>query len=387
MQNSILIVDDETFNLELLKFALRELDSIEVSECMNGKDALNIVDKKKIDLIILDISMLGMDGLEVLQILKSSETSKYIPVIMVTAKKEERHKALDYGAEDFLIKPIDVLELKFKVNNLLKLKKFNDLQQHFNKRLEEEIEKKEEELKKFAHIEQELKMAKEIQESILPKAYPITSKLDIFGSCQQASDVGGDYFDVFESECGDYTYFIMADVSGHGFASSLLAMQFRTIVHAELDQYQEDFEATVKRINHIFSKANADSSMFITALMLRYSHADAMFESINAGHFNPLGNVEMNHQSGIPFGILDNAVYAVLQTKFQTGDTLLLFTDGIIEGESQSGEMYESRLYELYSQLHTLESEETVEAILKDYHQFVTRQTDDVSIMAITHGI
>lgn len=83
-----------------------------------------------------------MGGLELLEKLKKDEKLKYIPVIMVTAEDEERHRALELGSEDFLLKPIDVIELRFKVNNLLKLKKFNDLQQFFNHRLEEEIAKK-----------------------------------------------------------------------------------------------------------------------------------------------------------------------------------------------------------------------------------------------------
>ena len=126
-KNKILIVDDETFNLDLLEFSLEDLHEVDIIRALNAEIALDIISGNNIDLIILDISMPGMSGLEMLKILKLNKETKFIPVIMVTAKNEERHKALEYGSEDFLAKPIDVIELKFKVNNLLKLKKFNDL--------------------------------------------------------------------------------------------------------------------------------------------------------------------------------------------------------------------------------------------------------------------
>ncbi|HIP30007.1 MAG TPA: response regulator, partial [Sulfurospirillum arcachonense] len=230
VKNKILIVDDEVFNLDLLEYALESLHDIVITRASNAAMALDILQNSKQDLIILDISMPGMTGLEMLQKLKLSENTKYIPVIMVTAKNEERHNALKSGSEDFLAKPIDTIELKFKVNNLLKLKKFNDLQQHFNQRLKEEVQKKQQELEKLIHVEQELSMAKDIQQGLLPKSYPTKAGLEIYGSCTQAHDIGGDYYDVFETECGNYTLFIIADVSGHGLSSALIAMQFRTLV-------------------------------------------------------------------------------------------------------------------------------------------------------------
>jgi len=381
--NHILIVDDEKFNLDLLDFSLQDLENTTVLREDNALDALIKVSKEDIDLIILDISMPGMDGLAALQKLKENEKSKYIPVIMVTAKKEDRYKALEYGSEDFLSKPIDVIELKFKVNNLLKLKKFNDLQKHFNQRLEEEIKKKEGQLKRFAYVERELHMAKDIQDSLLPKVYPKSSKLDIFGVCTQAHGVGGDYFDVFETNCKKYTIFIMADVSGHGVASALLAMQFRTLVHIQLSIYQEDFSSSIERINTIFTNDNSESSMFITGLFLRFNHETSIMESVNAGHFNPLGNIEMIHQSGIPIGIMPEIKYEVLKTKFKSGNTILLYTDGLVEGEDKEGNMYTDALNKHYQEIISLDSKKQVKTLLDAYNSFIEEQTDDVSLVAI----
>ena len=384
--NHILIVDDEPLNLEILELSLSELEDVEIISALNGFKALNYLKSRSIDLIILDLSMPELDGLEVLRILKEEESLRYIPVIVVTAKTEERYKALERGAEDFLSKPIDVVELRFKVNNLLKLKKFNDLQQHFNQRLEEEITKKEKQLKEFAQVEQELQLAREIQQRLIPKSYPNSKQLDIYGSCISASHVGGDYLDVFRTECNLYTVFVIADVSGHGFASALISMQFRSLARMELMKGGEDFGKEIERINTVFSNDNQEGSMFITALFLRYNHKTTIIESVNAGHFDPLGRPKLNHTSetkGIPLGIQEDIPFGVISAPFQTGDTLFLYTDGIIECENNTGVMYGNRLNTIYDVVQPFDSQSQIEVILDAFHEFIEEQTDDVTMLSI----
>ena len=381
--NTILIVDDESFNLDLLEMALMGEENIETIRAENGYIALKKVREYKIDLIILDISMPEMNGLDVLKELKSDEKLRYIPVIIATAKDEERHQALELGSEDFLAKPVDIKELRFRVTNLLKLKKFNDLQQFFNQRLEEEVAKKEQQLRKFVQVEQELKLARVIQQRLIPKRYPKDIGLDIHGICLQASEVGGDYFDVFNTEDGEHTIFIMADVSGHGFASALVSMQFRALVRAELSSSQHPLSTCIERLNTIFSCDNEDSAMFITAIFLRLNHKTRIMESVNAGHFNPLGTPKLIHKSGIPLGIQSEMPYEALTTPFRKGDYLLLYTDGIIEGENQEGIMYGKTFYQAYEEVKSLSAKEQIEKILDGYHNFINMQTDDVTLLAI----
>jgi len=381
--NTILIVDDEHFNLDILEYSLEEFENFILIRANNGVKALEIVNSKKIDLIILDVSMPEMDGLEVLQTLKAQEQTKYIPVIMVTAKMEEKHKSLTYGAEDFLLKPIDVIELKLKVQNLLKLKNFNDLQLHFNQRLEEEISKKEQQLLEFAQMEQELALAKNIQQSILPTENPSTELFNVYGSCTQAHEVGGDYYDVFQTNCKQYTIFVMADVSGHGIASSLVAMQFRTLIHSELRWATDSLSDRVNTINTILTEDNHTSSMFITALILRFNHKTHILESINAGHHNPLGSTNIAHQSGIPLGIMSDVIYKTSKTELKKGDTLLLFTDGILEEMNAKGEMYEEGFYKSYESAKSLDCKSQIDVLLNDFYHFIEEQHDDVTLLAI----
>jgi putative two-component system response regulator len=122
----VLVVDDDPRNVKLLDALLRPLN-YEVLKASNGEEALSIVKKVDLDLILLDIMMPGMDGYEVCQRLKGSETTRLIPVIMVTALDdvESKIKGIEAGADDFLTKPPNKTELLARTRSLIKLKRLN----------------------------------------------------------------------------------------------------------------------------------------------------------------------------------------------------------------------------------------------------------------------
>ena len=123
----ILVVDDEPRNVKLLEANLLPLN-YEVIKAFNGEDALAIVNKVDIDLILLDVMMPNMDGYEVCRRLKASEATRLIPVIMVTALDgiEDKIKGIEAGADDFLTKPPNNSELVARTKSLVKLKKLNN---------------------------------------------------------------------------------------------------------------------------------------------------------------------------------------------------------------------------------------------------------------------
>jgi len=126
-EKTILIVDDEEINVTLLK-AILIAENYNLSSALNGEAALRIAADIHPDLILLDVMMPGIDGFEVCKRIKADETTKIIPIVMVTAlnEKEDRIKAMKAGADDFLNKPVDQNELLLRVKSLIRIKSYHD---------------------------------------------------------------------------------------------------------------------------------------------------------------------------------------------------------------------------------------------------------------------
>lgn len=126
-KNKILIVDDAVDTVDLLKKRFRA-EGYDTEEAYNGEEALQKVPEYNPDLIVLDVMMPKIDGYEVCQRLKADEHTKYIPILMLTAKGEVEHKVkgLDIGADDYLAKPFDYKELSARVRSLLSLKEAHE---------------------------------------------------------------------------------------------------------------------------------------------------------------------------------------------------------------------------------------------------------------------
>jgi CheY-like chemotaxis protein len=122
----ILVVDDQPINVQLLKRKL-EKSGIEVTPAYNGQEALACVEREKPDLILLDVMMPDMDGIEVCQRLQASESSRSIPIIFVTARtsKEGKLEGLGVGAVDYITKPIDLDETLARVQTQLRFVAIN----------------------------------------------------------------------------------------------------------------------------------------------------------------------------------------------------------------------------------------------------------------------
>jgi DNA-binding response OmpR family regulator len=123
----ILIVDDVLENIELIE-AYLSVEPYDVITASSGKEAIQKLKEEKLDLILLDVMMPEISGYEVCKIVKDDPETQFIPVLMLTALSEieDRIKGIEVGADDFLTKPINRLELKTRAKSLLRVKCMHD---------------------------------------------------------------------------------------------------------------------------------------------------------------------------------------------------------------------------------------------------------------------
>ncbi len=124
---TLLVVDDDPLNRELLRDAAT-VEGYAVQEAPDGAEALELISDAKPDVVLLDILMPGMNGLDVCRRIKSDERTRHIPVILITAQRgrQERLEGIAAGATDFLNKPVDISELRLRLRNAIRTKQLYD---------------------------------------------------------------------------------------------------------------------------------------------------------------------------------------------------------------------------------------------------------------------
>ena len=143
----ILIVDDQASNVRMLKQLLAEVGYRSVASTMDPTAVCALHRKHCYDLILLDLQMPGMDGFQVMEALKTNDADSYLPVIVFTAQPGHKLQALQAGAKDFISKPLDLVEVKLRIHNMLEVRLlYRKLEQH-NKLLEQAVQERTAELR------------------------------------------------------------------------------------------------------------------------------------------------------------------------------------------------------------------------------------------------
>lgn len=194
-------------------------------------------------------------------------------------------------------------------------------------------------------LEQELDIARAVQQSLLPKGLPESGWFRAVGSSLPSADVGGDYFDVHPAGDDAWTA-VIADVSGKGVSSALLAslLQGAFLLASELDMPLGDLMAKVN--NFLVDRSQGEK---YATLVYATIHRSGDLVWANAGHCAPLilragGELEELTSTGVPLGLLSKAVYEVRRLQLQPGDKIVAYSDGLTEAENRHNERFESKV-------------------------------------------
>jgi len=243
-------------------------------------------------------------------------------------------------------------------------------------------------------MKRDLQIAKEIQAWLLPASPPSIPGLEIAFATRPANTVAGDYYDVFSRPGADgrgETFLIaIADVAGKSIPAAMLMATFQASLKT-ISATPGSLIELVSRMNRYACSNSQNGRRFTTAFIAEYDPAGRTLSYVNAGHNNPMlrrqsGVIERLQAGGVPLGILNDAKYELGTVTLQSGDWLIIFTDGVIEAENAAQQEYgEERLTAMVHSGVRLTPSELLNSIMIDLDRFVGNapQHDDVTCMLL----
>jgi serine phosphatase RsbU (regulator of sigma subunit) len=392
----ILVVDDKEANVHLIEGMLRVAGYTSVHSTTDPNQVCQLHRENRYGLILLDLQMPGMDGFQVMEALKEIEQGGYLPVLVITAQPGHKLHALEAGAKDFVSKPFDLAELRARVHNILEVRLLHLESKNYSKVLEETVRELEasrevirvKTLEERKKSEQELTLAQETQESLLPSSLPPFENFRIHAFSSPTRYVGGDFYDFLQLNSGEWMG-VLADVSGKGMSAALLSSMVLGALSMEFHSGTQPQEV-LNRINRLLCEKSL-SYQFVTLFLFVLS-PNGSGQFISAGH-NPAylfrsatGKIEQLVSDAYVLGMFDSTFYQPCPLHLCTGDILVVYSDGLTDAENPQKEMFgEERLLELIQEAAPLGSPALEQRLLKAIEEFTqgTPQMDDITFVVV----
>lgn len=237
-------------------------------------------------------------------------------------------------------------------------------------------------------MKRDLEIAREIQLWLVPEAPPLVPGADIAFVNRPANTVAGDYYDVLLRDGGKRALFVVADVAGKSIPAALLMATFQASLKT-LMLHTTSLPELVQGVNEYASAHSNGGRRFTTAFLGEFDTVTKSFTYVNAGHNEPVlrradGHMERLGAGGLPFGIDRTAPYATGSVQLSPGDTLLIFTDGLIEAVNERGEEFgEDRMLSCMSMLGSGSAKDAVTAMMNQLKFFIgmAHQHDDITCL------
>jgi phosphoserine phosphatase RsbU/P len=325
---TVLVVDDNADLNSLLCERLGRL-GFETDGACTGEDALAKLVERAPDLVFLDVSLPGISGLDVLAWIRSRALDT--AVIMTTAFGSERVAidALRRGADDYLPKVSVAHELEAILERTVARQRLNRNHVAMRKQLDE----------KRAVLEAELGQAARVQAELLPAALPQVHGFELAAMCIPAHEVGGDFYDWQQSAPGIFNV-TLCDVMGKGMPAALLMATVRATLRAVVRDSPPG-----GAMRYVVSALAGDlnrSGSLVTMFLGQLDAERRTLRFVDAGHGHVFlqrasGEREALSPRGLPLGVLDDATYEEGEVRFEPGDALVLYSDGLIDAQPHLG--------------------------------------------------
>jgi phosphoserine phosphatase RsbU/P len=375
---TILIIDDDPTIRSVLKKALQ---SYEVIEAENGEAGLEQARRIRPALIICDWMMPIMDGLEVCRQVKADPALFATFFILLTARGgiDDRVKGLDTGADEFLLKPVDINELQARVRAGLRLHQVNvDL--HYQKQT----------------LEAELSEAAAYMRSLLPP--PLIGDISIESRFLPSRQLGGDCFDYFWLD-PDYLAIYLLDVSGHGLGAALPSITLFNLLRSQsLPDVNFYRPHDVLRVLNETFQMDRQNDKYFTIWYGVYNQVKRELTYASGGHPPAIliapetdsspANTKQLKTSGIPVGMLAESSYRSDRSSIPPGSTLYIFSDGVYDFNYDTGQETDTQkwgLDQFVAFLSHTDPSLDLDTLLQTVQQFHHLGTfdDDLSLLKV----
>ena len=375
----ILVVDDEPDIQPLFMQRMRRdirSGRYELLFAGNGVEAMErLISERDIDMVVTDINMPEMDGLTLLNQIPSVDPNIRSVIISAYGDMKNIRTAMNRGAFDFVTKPLDFDDLQVTIDRTLR--HLEEWREALSSR------------DKLVALQNELEIARQMQQSILPTQFPQGADYAVYASMEPARDVGGDFYDVVRLDDGRLGLAI-ADVSDKGVPAALMMMSCRTLLKGAAIGSRGPGEALVE-VNELLHNDN-EASMFVTVFYVVYDPATGQLTYANGGHNPPLvvhadGSSDiLPLTDGIALGLVPGIEYRQHTVALAPGDTAVLYTDGVTEAMNGEGEFFGTeRLQATFASTPPTDAREANETVFRAVHSFVgdTPQSDDITCLAL----
>ncbi|WP_055083982.1 PP2C family protein-serine/threonine phosphatase [Jannaschia donghaensis] len=393
----VLVIDDSASQRQLL-IALLSRMGLEVETAPNAAHALHMCmsdHEDPIGMILSDWQMPGMDGPDFCRAFRQLARDDYAYVILMTSETDRAKKAqgLEAGADDFVTRPLDLAELRARINTGRRILDMQEALQHRNHEVHSTLT----ELRAMQDaMDADLAEARKLQRAFIPPRSRSFAGSDLSLRLMTSGQIGGDlvgYFQISPTRIGLYSI----DVSGHGVASALLTGRLSSLFSwrsrraniafrsNQRDVYRPD--QVMARLNDLML-SDMDTDIYFTAVLAYVDTYDGEVLFCQAGHPHPLvrrvdGTVERLGDGGPPVGMLPDVQFECRTVRLNPGDALLTYSDGLTECADTWGDMLEEEgLMALLARCPD-DPEEAVDAIeeaLRD-HSGIADFEDDISML------
>lgn len=333
ISNIKILIADDSQPQRLMLTQLIENAGYQVIVAEDGEQAIRLFTQKKPDLVILDIFMLNMDGIEAASIIKKQLGTKYIPIIFITVSENNDvlERCIEVGADDFITKPFNSVALIAKICSLLRVKFLYDDQY-----------KQKKQLQKFQQQAlQEEEVAATLFKNILHAGFLETSEVKYLLSPMALFN--GDIFLVAKTP-GNHLYALLGDFTGHGLGASIGATPAADIFYGMTEKGFGITEIIIE-LNRKMHKL-LPVHMFLSATIVGLFPDAEIVNLITCGlpdhylHRRKSNQLQLIKSDNLPLGISPE-LQAVAQVFSVTQDDFLyLFTDGVIEAENKEGKPF-----------------------------------------------